>query len=401
LEKKLILFLTIIVFGSSVFFVAFYKKQIFRSETVTPLTKSWEKIVPNQLPPKGLVSLSAESCGQCHVDHYNEWKLSTHAHAWTDPQFQAELKKESSPFLCKNCHIPIQNQQEDIVTGLINGDIYKPVSTKNPMFDKNLQQEGINCASCHVRDNHVISATDFGRAPHAVKKDPLFLSETMCISCHNANAVVTPTLACTFETGDEWRKGPFFGKKNCISCHMEERNSAIVAGYPSRKNHFHGFPGSGIPKFDTVKAYGLNGLKVTFGTMPSKFNKGDSLKINLSLKNEYAGHRVPSGDPERFWNIVFELKDSNGTTINSQKHRIGEVWQWYPTAKKISDNNMNPGETRNYLFNYKALKPGKYKLVAAVTKHRMDIKTAEYNKLGKNYPLFIPVFNKEYSFTVI
>ena len=93
------------------------------------LTKSWEKVIPHQEIPEGLTALNAAYCGTCHREHYDEWRQSTHSHAWTDLQFQAEIKKESSPFMCINCHIPIQNQQEFIVTGLIDGD--KGFSYKN------------------------------------------------------------------------------------------------------------------------------------------------------------------------------------------------------------------------------------------------------------------------------
>ena len=125
-------------------------------KNILPLTKSWEKAIPQQEIPQGLTSLSAKYCATCHLKHYQEWLLSTHAHAWSDLQFQSELKKESSPFMCINCHIPLQNQQEYIIQGLIDGDIYKPVKTINYHFDKSLQSEGITCASCHVRDGAII-----------------------------------------------------------------------------------------------------------------------------------------------------------------------------------------------------------------------------------------------------
>ncbi|MDP6908218.1 MAG: multiheme c-type cytochrome, partial [Flavobacteriales bacterium] len=192
------------------------------SKNIQPLSNPWEFAAPHQEIPEGLTSLSSATCGACHQEHYKEWQLSTHAHAWTDLQYQAELKKESSPFMCINCHIPLQNQQEFIIKGLVDGDIYQPVKEKNPNFDKALQQEGINCASCHVRNGAVLGPTGTDKAPHTTVKDTTHLSEQLCISCHNANAVVTPTLACTFETGDEWKAGPFYGQKNCISCHMEE-----------------------------------------------------------------------------------------------------------------------------------------------------------------------------------
>lgn len=399
IKKQTFLIISILIFlGVAIYYT--YTAKIFEKEEITPLTKSWEKAIPNQKVPAGLVSLKAEDCGNCHKNHYEEWKLSTHAHAWTDLQFQAELKKESSPFMCINCHIPLQNQQEFIIKGLINGDIYKPVKEKNELFDAALQKEGITCASCHVRNGEIIGTNGNLNAPHKVKKDPVLLSEKLCISCHNAHATITPTLACTFETGDEWKKGPFYGKKNCISCHMNETERPLMEGFPKRKSHMHFFTGSGIPKFDTVKTTIQNGLAFYPAKFNQKINATDSLSFTLKVKNEFAGHRVPSGDPERFILINFELSDENGKAISSKKYRIGEEWQWYPTAKKLSDNNMDPGEERNYVFNQSKLGKGNYNLKVFVTKHRLNEESAKYNKLGKNYPLFVQIYEKNYPVVV-
>lgn len=394
-NKNLILLISILIFLAAGSYMIFFKE-----ENVMPLTKSWEIAIPNQKTPAGLVDLSAKNCGTCHVNHYNEWKQSTHANAWTDMQFQAELKKESSPFMCINCHIPLQNQQEYIVTGLVGGDIYKPVKVKNEAFDRTLQQEGITCASCHVRDGHIVGPTGTSLAPHPVKKAPAMLDEKLCISCHNATAVITPTLACTFETGDEWKRGPFYGKKNCISCHMPEVEREIVMGYPKRKSHYHTFAGSGIPKHDTLTAPMLNG----YGFYPEKVALNTTLdkpiKYTLRIKNEFAGHRVPSGDPERFVLVNYQLLNNKNEVVAKKQYRIGEEWQWYPVAKKISDNNMDPGEERLYEFNSKVTEKGTYKLKVEVTKHRMTDETAAYNKLDKTYPRFISVYEKSYDFVV-
>jgi hypothetical protein len=366
------------------------------SKGIQPLTHSWEKAVPHQEVPEGLSSLSAKQCGACHQEHYKEWRMSTHAHAWTDLQFQAELKKESSPFMCINCHIPLQNQQEYIIEGLIEGDIYKPVKKENPHFDKELQQEGITCVSCHVRNNTVIGTIGSSNAPHKTTKDAVFLSEQLCISCHNATAVITPTLACTFETGDEWKAGPYVEEKNCISCHMETVKREIVPGYEERDSHLHFFAGSGIPKFDTVRTNILNGLGIYPSPIKKWYTLTDSLKYSLRVKNEFAGHKVPTGDPERFFNIDFVLKDLNKQVLFSKTNRIGEEWEWYPEAKKLADNNLLPNEERVYKFRYLPLKKGELRLEVKVTKHRLNQASADYNKLKSKYPLFITVFDSTY-----
>ncbi len=362
-----------------------------------PLTKRWEFAVPNQTPPKGLSGLSAKECGACHQEHYREWLYSTHSHAWTDVQFQAELKKETSPFMCINCHIPLQNQQEYVVTGLINGDIYRPVKHKNPQFDPALQQEGINCAACHVRNGYVIGPLGNTNAPHPVKKDTVHLSEQLCIGCHNASAVITPTLVCSFETGDEWKNGPYYGQKNCITCHMPDTVRSLMAGFPQRLSHRHFFAGSGIPKVDTAKTKMLNGL--VFSNPKFEPINTDSIRVQLTVTNAYAGHRVPTGDPERYILIIMELFPAGKPVeiLAADTFRIGEQWEWYPKARKVADNNLNPLETRMFssVFSVNHQKqPLRVKIT--VIKCRSTQENAAYNKLPSNYPICRTVSEKEY-----
>ncbi|HMR88205.1 MAG TPA: multiheme c-type cytochrome [Saprospiraceae bacterium] len=369
-------------------------------KVIVPLKNSWEMAVPHQEVPQGLTSIKARDCGMCHVQHYEEWQKSTHANAWTDKQFQAELKKESSPFMCINCHIPLQNQQEYIIKGLEDGDIYKPIKEINPHFDAELQMEGITCVSCHLRDNKIIGPTGTTLAPHAVKKDTEHLSERLCISCHNATAVVTPTLACSFQTGDEWKAGPFYKQKNCISCHMPETHRSIVAGMSERKSRFHSFPASGIPKSPTHHPERLESLTFTLSPNKKTYATKDSLIFTLELTNANAGHRVPTGNPERFIVTDIVLKDKKGNIISQKQERIGEHWEWHPVVKKISDNNLNPGESRKYTFKEEPLAKGSYTIHFSVSKHRLTPESAKYNKLGADYPLSFVAWEQTYDFDV-
>jgi hypothetical protein len=71
-----------------------------RNEKILPLSKNWEKAIPNLEIPEGLESLSASECGDCHDEIYREWQGSNHAFALQDLQFQAEWVKDDSLWVC-------------------------------------------------------------------------------------------------------------------------------------------------------------------------------------------------------------------------------------------------------------------------------------------------------------
>ena len=128
--------------------------------------------------------------------------------------------------------------------------------------------------------------------------------------------------------------------------------------------------------------------------------EGDSLLFDFEVKNHDAGHRVPTGDPERFFLVSFEIINENSVVIVSKHYVIGEKWEWYPAAKKIEDNHINPGESRNFQMRRQMNKKGKYVLRTTVTKHRLNAESAAYNGLNQHYPLFIEIYRKEFRFSV-
>lgn len=373
---------------------------MINSNPATSFSNHWEQAIENQEVPEGLKSLYSKECGSCHIDHYEEWKTSTHAMAWKDLQFQAEIAKESSPYMCINCHIPLQNQQEYIVTDLEDGDIYKPVKHKNPKYDPDLQQEGINCASCHVRNGAIVSMNVSNKAPHKSVEDQNHLSEQLCINCHNAVAVITLELVCTFETGDEWKAGPYAKSMNCKTCHMPALDRPVAKGSDVAKSRMHYFMGSGIPKLDTLKPERLDGLSYDFSFIKQEFNSADSIILKTTVTNMFAGHRVPTGDPERFIITRLSIIDlTNDMVVAEDSFRIGEQWEWYPVAKKVGDNNLDPGESREYQITT-LLDEGEYKFELNAYKYRTTQEMAKYNKLGDSYPTHIKFFEKSIFFEV-
>ncbi len=377
-----------------------------KTRDVQPLTKHWEKPIPFQTLPEGLSSLSAEECGECHVEIYNEWKASFHAQAWYDPQFQAEWAKDDSLWVCLNCHTPLTNQQEFLILGKKGGDYFQPVKQSNSRFDPSLQEEAITCAVCHVRNSAVIGP--YGNqeeAPHAVQKDPGHLSQQMCLSCHNVEDALSPTLVCTFQTGEEWKTSPYARVgEDCISCHMPKVDRPPVYYGPVRPTRKHTWVGSGIPKFpenkELLEGY-IPGLDVQIVPAREEYEAGEKAFFTVLLTNQRAGHFLPTGDPEYFITLSLSLTDKEGSVFKDTTYRIGQEWEWWPEARKLSDNRLQPLEKRAYSFSFTIpLNVPVLRFRVEVSNHRMTQENAEAMGLLDFYPLSAVVFKKEILLTI-
>ncbi len=310
---------------------------------------------------EGTDGITAKHCGECHQTIYEQWKQSTHAKALSDLQFQAELTKDDSPkWLCLNCHIPLHRQREYTVTGLKKGNVLEPTTIPNKDFDKNLQQEAITCATCHIRinpetgKNTIIGPYGSEHAPHPTIKNIEFLRNT-CLRCHDPKGeALTENLLCWFTTNAESLESPKKEQKDCVDCHMPPSKQHLADNFPhlpKRQLHAHHWVGSGIPKrkedYKQLKARGYtSSLKINIieiKTSPT------TLTAEISIANESNGHYLPTGDPERF--ILVEAFLTNGEKVlDKSKYRIGQTWEWNP-AKKIDDNRLKQNEKRTWNIN--------------------------------------------------
>lgn len=366
-----------------------------------PDTQSYAFVIPNLKPVSGVVGLSAKDCAVCHQSIYEEWQNSTHASALRDIQFQSEITKPDSPkWLCLNCHTPLQNQRERIITHLQDNDVFKPVSVANPRYDPALEQEAITCATCHIRmdeasdESYIIGPNGSGNSPHPVRQDRSFL-RNMCQRCHNPQGEgLTPNLICWFYTTDELAEGqPHLNEKfgremDCVDCHMPEKQRLVADIYPNlpeQQVNQHHWTGSGIPKwyegYDSLLSRGYkSGLDVAFDFSNAV---ADSLPITVLLTNARAGHYLPSGDPERFLLVVANLYDRAGELTAQDKYRIGQDWIWNP-ARKMGDNRLKQGETRRWRPAISAGVTANNTLEVLVLHVRLNTETAEYIVAAEN-----------------
>jgi hypothetical protein len=330
--------------------------------------------------PSGVASLQAEHCGSCHPAIYQEWKSTTHAHAWTDRQLQEEMKKSSNRWLCENCHTPLLVQQATWTVGLTEGDVEAPLLVTNASFDPELQQEGITCAACHVREGaiHGPGLPD-SRAPHPVVADESFRSEAVCLRCHQAQAEYPgKSFVCTFNTGGEWSSGPYAGESSCVDCHMPSVERPAAVGGPTRTVRQHYWRGAGIPKVAGVhppREANEPGLAIHTAWTPPH--------LELTLTNERAGHMLPTGDPERWVQVDVSFHSEDGVPVGEpSQYRIGQQWTWHPVPEKVADNRLAPRASRTERLPIPA---GAVEARIEASSHRMTDETAAYHGL-EDYP---------------
>lgn len=355
--------------------------------------------LPQTPVPEGLADISAATCGACHTEIYEEWKLSTHSQAWLgDAQFLAELEKSEKQgvgWLCMNCHTPLENQLPRLVAGLRDDRLDRPVFVSNPGFDANLQKDAITCATCHVKDGVVLGPYGDTKSPHPVAKSEALLKPDVCTQCHQAQARFDDlNLICVFNTGAEYDASPQAAEgQRCQSCHMPEVERTLwVGGTEVRKTRRHWFGGSLIPKqpgltdaLAALRPHYPPGLAVTPTAPPARLVAGAPAELTVRVENREAGHMLPTGDPERFLLVRLIATGPGGERLAERTERIGIEYQWYPEVKKLSDNRLQPREARDYGLTFTAPAKGPVTFRVEASRWRISEENLRYHDLEEKY----------------
>lgn len=303
-------------------------------DRIYKLTETTAQFIPQQPIPEGLVSLKARDCGACHVEIYQEWQDSLHSQAYRDPFFKAYLRKDRGDPTCLICHVPLQNQSPVILSSQ-SGQFDDLKITHNPDFDAELQIEGVTCSGCHVRNGTVYGpyAAETMDAPHPVAYDERFLNKSICNQCHDVPSKDFSLMdegICN--TGMESDQGPWAARGFiCQDCHMPRIDRALVPGYPLRKGRKHTWPGG----------YSSQQLQTVFGFKAERIQQA----IKITVTNSGAGHKAPTGDPDRFIVLEFLWIDDSGqsTVLETIKFKRQVIWQ--PVMFVLYDNRLAPGDS--------------------------------------------------------
>ena len=357
------------------------------------LRSDYAKAIPYQKTPEGIDSLRAESCGTCHREIYEEWKTSIHARAYEDPFFQAYWKRDRNIWICLNCHTPLENQQPTLIKEIPRGRVEKAIQVANPHYDPEYQKEAITCAACHVREGVIMGPFDDSVAPHPTKFDPSFRTTQVCYRCHN----VVSGPAQLYRVGPcgtyvEY-EGKFFMQERgmiCQSCHMPEVERPVTNGGPIRQGRRHLWRGGHDP--DMVK----RAVAVQVKAYPARPKAGEQVRFTLTLINAGAGHKIPTGDPDRHFTVEFIVQDKQDKVLDRRTDTMGRWILWQPAIVELYDNRLLPLASRDYTFSYRL--PTNQDRMTLKTLVRYHILTDDQHEMLKNkYGL---TAEDPYSFTI-
>lgn len=276
------------------------------------VAKHWQFPVPPQgKPPADYspleASLDPQQCGICHPQQYKDWQTTIHSHAMS-PGIYGQMVEmaDSDPdtyTICASCHTPLSEQLPFLEA---DGE-YRD----NPAFDAKLQQSGLVCAGCHVRQHQRFGPPRRAELPPIPPDTKLphggftvsaaYEDSAFCSPCHQFNptdfALNDKLLQNTHE---EWRESRYAKEGiHCQNCHM-----------PDRRHLWRG-----IHDLDMVK----QAMTVKLSPDAASYAAGDTVTLQIVVTNSGAGHYFPTYVTPKVF-VQAHLLDAQG-------HMLGDTAQ--------------------------------------------------------------------------
>jgi hypothetical protein len=362
---------------------AFFLWRFVRPMNIFVVDERFERPMQVEMP-RGVASLSAKACGQCHHEIYNEWSESIHGRAWTDPYFQVDSRYDGSQQICLNCHTPLVNQQQGLVLGFRDRDKFDPILAPNPEYDAALRDEGVTCAVCHVRNGRIVGPFRTDRAPHSVDYDP-GMSRGMkpCLRCHVVMGKRWDTFYAIPPCGTVAEIGKGGGHEvDCIGCHMPAIVRPAAAGTTAREGKRHLFHGGHAP--ERVN----QALRVE--------HKLEAGELVVMLTNTGAAHYLPTGTPDRHLTLELRLLGSSGQVLAEKVYIMKRDILWRPFIVDLRDTRLPYGQPREFRFS--VIKRGSdTPAVVDLTVQYHLLDEARRKKIGYNNaePIAYPIYHEQ------
>lgn len=353
---------------------AFFAWRFLRPMNIFVVDEKFERPIVTAPIPAPLATLRAAECGECHAEFYAEWSTAMHSQAWTDPYFQVDWRFDGQQQICKNCHIPLDRQQEQRVLGFRDADKSDPILAPNPEFDAQLQHEGVTCAACHLREGKILGVYGSVTAPHPVQKlaDP----NEICVRCHvvsgerwDAFFRFPPcgTVAEIQATPQRASSGELVvappAALDCVNCHMPLVERPLVPGGEMRRARQHLWRGGHDPAM--VK----RGLDVQL--RDDSGAAGNTRRVVLIVTNVGAAHYLPTGTPDRHLTVEWRLLDAEGQVLQQQQHTLKRTVLWRPFIIDLWDTRLPRYQPREYVFEFADTGASRPVAVEAVVRYHL------------------------------
>jgi hypothetical protein len=153
---------------------------------------------------------------------------------------------------------------------------------------------------------------------------------------------------------------------------MPEVERPMADGGPIRQGRKHLWRGGHDP--EQIKS----ALAVQLAADPPDLKPGTPATFTLTLINAGAGHKLPTGDPDRYFTVEFRVVDRNGRVVKEQTDSMGRWILWQPVIVDLYDNRLPPLASRDYRFTYRTPEPAEgLKLQVLVRYHILTDKAYE------------------------
>ena len=331
----------------------------------------------------------AQTCGECHPTHYDEWSQSMHAYAAHSPVFDAMAQKafrdtsgEVGDF-CTSCHSPI-------------GAIYGESGASTAATRSEISKDSVSCEVCHSAVEHTnpignlslgfsITGEKYGpygsteATGHESSYSDLVQSPEFCGSCHDVYNF--PGLRIE-EAYTEYSASPAQAMgTTCQDCHMGSIPGqpssrrlgpiAIVEGkeYPERELSSHRFIGPDYSLLDTfpypndeeasleaqqemftqIQTLLENSVRIAdIRRIEETVNGLPSTVIEVDIESLTPGHHVPTGftSERQLW---LDITIRSGGSILLRSGRLDQNGDLFDDHSEMVQ--ANPQMLDQHLFN--------------------------------------------------
>ena len=300
-------------------------------EATEPAPPLFSETLPISTPdvPEGLSSLSAQECNSCHFDTHDSWNGSGHQMAWSQETAALLGTDESIEPICVGCHLPIESQ---------HSTPSQEEGEPSHVWDPTLQQEGVTCAACHVRDGTIYGVHMTENAPHAVTPSSELQSAEFCANCHQLSWPDSDRPI--YDTFGEWSRSWYADAGiTCQTCHMRPTPGVATAGAL-------GYFSDHSPSIDPSRAITLQiSLDAPIAV------RGTEFVGSFTITNSGSGHAFPTGSPFKSVLITATLFDGDQEPASDIfSGTLERTVQDGPPWNTLSDSTLAPNESKSWDF---------------------------------------------------